>query len=460
MDKTEYFKLADKEEDFLWDKAIIVLDTSTLGNLYCMAEEPQKTLVDIFQLIKDRIWLPGHVVYEYQKNKGELIQDSFSNYNISQDAFPGQSYPLEISEFISKNSNEKFHPYIEDSALRTIKDADKIVRENLGIIKETIKKQYNERKESLKKALEKDIVEALVNILAHGTPFIYKEQLEIVKEGELRYRNLIPPGYEDAPPFTEKKKGLQRYGDLFIWKETIAYARKNGVPVIFVCNDLKSDWYTFDKKRPTGIPRHELIKEFQDEVGQLFWMYSLKGFIEKLEEKYKDDTSLQLFSKLETVKRVLISNENKQKGKSYHDSDDVLVVQCDECEDIIIIGKDEIDWDWQIVSTDEREMGSATEYEHTENIECDNGHLIEVTFRIWEYPMGAIEDSEIECEGGEILSEFGFEDTLELFSDGEDEVDVDEDKVCSRCGQHGPVDEMGLCLDCHREYKEFMDRDD
>ena len=51
MDKAEHFKLTKEEADELWSSADIVLDTSTLGNMYCMAEEPKKTLIDIFGFI-------------------------------------------------------------------------------------------------------------------------------------------------------------------------------------------------------------------------------------------------------------------------------------------------------------------------------------------------------------------------------------------------------------------------
>lgn len=46
MDKTGYFILSYDEEDYLWEKAVIVLDTSTIGNLYCMGDEPKQTLIE------------------------------------------------------------------------------------------------------------------------------------------------------------------------------------------------------------------------------------------------------------------------------------------------------------------------------------------------------------------------------------------------------------------------------
>ena len=455
MDKTGYFKLSSEEEDFIWHNGIIVLDTSTLGNLYCLAEEPKKTLLEIFEIVKQRIWLPGHVVYEYKKNRDELVENSFDAYNLPLEGVYVNKYEAEMNSFLSNHRSDNYHPYLEPESLAKIEKSDKVIRENLKLIREEIKAQYNKRKESLREDLKKDSIKMFVDSVSKGEPFNFKEQMEIMKEGEIRYRNLVPPGYEDAPPFESKKKGLQRYGDLIIWKEILRYAKVKQVPVLFVCNDLKNDYYHYEGRKPTNIPRHELIKEFQDETGQLFWMYCLKDFINKLEEKYKDTTVLPLFPKLEMVKRVLINNANKQKGFKYKNPSGVLVVKCDQCDDIVVIRKDEIDWDWESVSSDEGDMGERIEFEHVEYLDCDNGHSITVTFRLWEYPLGVIEDSDIECDGGEIEENFDFSDTLPL-----DSCDDDVDEECWKCGQHGPTDDMGLCFDCRREYQEFIDKDD
>lgn len=456
MDKTGYFNLTKEEESYLWDKAVIVLDTSTLGNLYCMAEEPKKTLLDIFEIVKERIWLPGHVVYEYRKNRNDLVEYSFRAYNLQKDGIFSylNKYESEMNTFLADHRSDNYHPYLEERSLAKLEKADKIIRENLRIVRDEIKAQYGKRQESLKNELADDIVKHFVEGITKGEPFSFGEQMEIVKEGELRYRNLMPPGYEDAPPFFDKKRGLQRYGDLIVWKEILRYAKEKSVPVLFVCNDLKNDWYHYENNKATNTPRHELIKEFQDETGQLFWMYSLKGFINKLEERYKGTEWLPMFPKLEIVKRVLISNENKRKGHRYKNGSDVLVIRCSECDDIIIVRKDEIDWDWEYVDSEEGDVDIVVEFEHEEYLECENGHGVVVKFRLWENQSLGVESSDIECDGGEIEEDFDFEDTLP------DPVPEEDDEVCQKCGQHGPIDEMGLCLDCRREYQEFMDRDD
>lgn len=100
---------------------------------------------------------------------------------------------------------------------------------------------------------------------------------------------------------------------------------------------------------------------------------------------------------------MLIQNENRQKKRTYKNPSDVLVIKCDSCDDVIVVRKDEIDWDWdwEGVSTDEREMGEEIEYEHEESFECDNGHTVTVKFTIWEYSAGFIDNTEMDCEGGE-----------------------------------------------------------
>ena len=131
----------------------------------------------------------------------------------------------------------------------------------------------------------------------------------------------------------------------------------------------------------------------------------------------------------------------------------MLVARCEECDDIITIRKDEIDWEWEGVSIEEREMGQEIQYEHEEYLECENGHSLTIRFIIWEYPVGVIDCTEVECDGGEIEEEFDFEDTFPV----DRPEDYEEDQVCVKCGIHGPTNHLGLCPECYRAYKEFME---
>ena len=92
--------------------------------------------------------------------------------------------------------------------------------------------------------------------------FLFKKLFEIIKEGEVRYRNMLPPGYMDDNEVYKKKKGFQKYGDLIIWKEILRYSSVQKKPIILICNDKKEDWFNADKKSELESPRHELLKEF------------------------------------------------------------------------------------------------------------------------------------------------------------------------------------------------------
>jgi hypothetical protein len=97
----------------------------------------------------------------------------------------------------------------------------------------------------------------------------FDEIMEIIKEGELRYRSKIPPGYKDQG----SKEGISIYGDLILWKQIIAHAKKVKKPIILIINDIKEDWcYKKEQKQKIEKPREDLIKELYTTTGMELWM--------------------------------------------------------------------------------------------------------------------------------------------------------------------------------------------
>lgn len=97
--------------------------------------------------------------------------------------------------------------------------------------------------------------------------FSDEELIKIYKEGETRYKNKIPPGYEDKKPTNDK------YGDLIIWKEIMKYSSEKQKNIIFVTNDKKNDWFD------NNYPRRELIREFYENTsGKNIYIINLKTF--------------------------------------------------------------------------------------------------------------------------------------------------------------------------------------
>jgi hypothetical protein len=61
---------------------------------------------------------------------------------------------------------------------------------------------------------------------------------QLKEAGGARYAHDVPPGYED------RRKGLNRYGDLLFWQDVVADARRRiARRVIVLTRDRKEDWY-------------------------------------------------------------------------------------------------------------------------------------------------------------------------------------------------------------------------
>lgn len=98
----------------------------------------------------------------------------------------------------------------------------------------------------------------------------------IVQLGEERYARQQPPGYKDGG-----KESPSRFGDLIIWMEIIRHCteQEGGArSAILVTDDRKEDWWSRREDQLLG-PRPELFREFRQETGADFWMYTSADFL-------------------------------------------------------------------------------------------------------------------------------------------------------------------------------------
>ena len=70
--------MTEEREKTLWDEALVVLDTNSICAMYRMTKDTQKTMLEILKYLKDKLWIPGHVLYEYQKNRMEDCEGNVS----------------------------------------------------------------------------------------------------------------------------------------------------------------------------------------------------------------------------------------------------------------------------------------------------------------------------------------------------------------------------------------------
>lgn len=297
----ELFELTEQTEKQLWEYAIIVFDSSALLNFYDIPKETRQKIYKTFEgRLKDRILLPGHVQLEYLKNRKKTIYAPLDgntknvNYStieklhlvkINAENKKIKNSISEINKIIEEVSKATKkpdrHPHLDADLFTDLSSSLSRFEENyskFGTNKSEFEAKIKNEIQNIKgeiKQLENndDVLDALNKFFISSKDYSFSEKNKIAEEGQIRYNQTIPPGYND-----NEKEGHQKFGDYFIWRQILDYAKKNNKSVIFICDDItKYDWCIPDKYNPGRIkyPRPELSKEFFEETGYKFWMYSL-----------------------------------------------------------------------------------------------------------------------------------------------------------------------------------------
>ena len=418
------YRLTEEKEAILWRDAIIVFDSSALLDLYFTPKsERQKIDKEIFITLKDRLWLPNHVQYEFLKNRENVIKKpiaekydplkkKINNLTISRKA----EISKKIDEIIKETIKSDKHPHLKQNVLNDFKSiVDDFVKKTDDFQKHTedfqkkILKEINTVEKEIKDLEnEDDVLNSLETHFKVGREYTFNEIIEITKEGKHRYEFKIPPGYGDY--YKGEKKGTQIFADLIIWKQILEFSKEEKKPIIFITNDITKDddWGYIDKEASEHriySPREELIKEIRDNSSVDFWMYNLPQFLyqanEHFESTIKDETIQNFFQFI-----------NNKKSKSNY-----LKFKCNSCGRIHKYDESEFNLDFDCIGSSERNMGTENQYQAEEHFKCSCGNEIEVKFEVWEYPIGVHNYDSIEIESAELLNSFYF--TINFFDDEE-----------------------------------------
>ena len=300
-------------EKELWDECLFVFDSSALLNFYEYSDTSRKQIYKtIFKRIKNRLWITNQTEYEYLKNRESVLlkpQKLYNELNTTYfDAKQFQVFKNQYQQLKNRTKKSDKHPYIRESFFKDLDAQFVEFEKHLNIFFEKFKKQIDNKKDGVEKMKLKDTVHiAFQNFFKVSDGYDYNKLLEIVKEGELRYRNTVPPGYEDL----KEKSGFQIYGDLIIWKQILDIALKNKKPIILVIDDLKIDWCYKNQKDKNIIdsPREELIKEMLDIGGVKFWAYSSTQFLQKSNEMLGTIITEEIITEVKTSNQFSMASK-------------------------------------------------------------------------------------------------------------------------------------------------------
>lgn len=298
-----FYHPSDAEIETAWksDKTLFVFDTNTLLNLYGYADLTRNDFFSILGKIPDRIWLPYHVVLEYQRRRLSVVRDEKAIFSKVEDC-------LEKIENVFKSDFSQLALHRRFPALH--KKTEKLQSDVKRLVASyKISASHWDKKQPCVRGHD-SIREKLNNNFENKTGPIPESQAwldAIFKDGEERYSNKTPPGFNDSKKSTQEDKlfvyaGLKyerRFGDLIIWKQLIEKAKDENIEsVILVTDDAKDDWwYIINSRGEKSIgPRAELREEICTESSiKLFAMYNTADFLDngkKLLEVNVSDESI------------------------------------------------------------------------------------------------------------------------------------------------------------------------
>lgn len=278
-----YYKPTKEDFDSLWGNAVFVFDTNVLLNLYRYQSSTRDSLLTVIERLDDRVWIPFHVGLEFQRNRLKVIAEQHKRY-------------LEVQSIINKSISsmknqleglqlKKRHSHINPDKL--LENVEKVKSEYLLELSDLEEKSINvtsddEIRESIDKLFSGRV----------GSPPSEQNQIDkLFKEAEIRYRNAIPPGFEDTGKDAKHRDEFayggitykRKYGDLIVWKQLIEHVKSGSLKdVIFITDDSKSDWWwkvDSNGKKTIGV-RPELTDELVREGGvERFYVYTTDSFL-------------------------------------------------------------------------------------------------------------------------------------------------------------------------------------
>lgn len=296
----EYYKPSEEEIAGIWKQCIFAFDTNVLLNLYRFRMEGQNQLLQILEKLADRVWLPNQVAFEFHRNRLEVITEQFDVYT-------------KIKTLVNNTRNDfsknfTRHPIID------LEKIEEVLNSTISKTSEILEGAEGHHPELLS---DDSLLTKISNVFEGRTGAEYPEQTLITKLKTATERCLkeIPPGYKD---FNNPKKTteLRKCGDAIIWFQLLDYAKTIKVPLVFVTDDAKEDWWLEHKGKTIG-PRPELIKEMRVTSDAAFYLYSSSQFI-----KYAADflglATEKAFREAEEIQKEdkFIEDQNNEKAQS------------------------------------------------------------------------------------------------------------------------------------------------
>ena len=204
------------------ERACVVLDTNALLVPYATGKASLEEIAKKYEVLvsEERLIIPGQVIREFAMNRVSKLQELHQQLTRKKSVTVGRAiYPL----------LEGVHEYrgmieLEDQIDRLIRSYKVAVDKVLDHVRTWY---WNDPVTTLYRRL---FIEGVVQ-----DPTF--DKADLTQDLAVRVLHSIPPGYKDA---RKEDGGL---GDLLIWRTILEIGKTRKLPLIFVSDDQKADWW-------------------------------------------------------------------------------------------------------------------------------------------------------------------------------------------------------------------------
>ena len=248
-------------------EAVVVIDTNVLLDLYRRTPAAQDSRFRALEVLGDRLVVPYQVGLEFHRRRGDVADELPAAFKTARAAVAAMETAL------GRFGNPHFAE-TRDLVTQAAVEAAAGLRKTLKEI---------EARDLTVTGVASDQVLPRIEVLLDGrvlkAPSAKKVRRRVARFFSYRVPNEVPPGYLDA----DKKTATAAAGDYLIWCEILAFAKKDGRPVLFVTNDGKDDWWLQGGKDRPEQPLSALIGEFRDLTKVAYHQVKFSTFFNKVE---------------------------------------------------------------------------------------------------------------------------------------------------------------------------------
>ena len=252
-----YYPASDGDAKAIVADAIVTVDACSLLNVYSYSSEAADEFLKQLEQLNDRVWIPYQAASEFHKNRLSRLARELKFY---------ENVTSQIERLRKDFESPRQHPFLSAAVMNEFSN-----------VTAKIEKELQAGRKAHEGLTASDPLAERIALIFEdrvGAEFTAAELSAIYDEGKLRYEKRIPPGFNDR-----EKDVPERYGDLVIWKELIAHAKKSEKDLVFITSDGKQDWWLRQSGKTIG-PLPLLRQEFHSESGQQVAIYKPERFME------------------------------------------------------------------------------------------------------------------------------------------------------------------------------------